>query len=361
MNIWFHLPVNQTFIKREEETCGKIISSRRKNAKKALIPKSVNVCYPAKADIQSLFLVSIKMSGLSCWYHFQELRIDAWPIDESQKRKMALLELATCEISLEIDRLRFEILKNTSEDQLPKPYLHCALEDLTPDSDFLLNLVHFSGRGCDFFYNDTAFYILPSVPSINSMYWCLQHLRSIQFDGEIKIRLDPLIYMPIDEFLGSRSYAMFVYGVPLDWNEIEDIQDDRHCQWMPDPGTISSSKVKFTDLVWSPRHDGIHFVCEEVPQIKTHKSRGGRYLHSIYNPKKKVFYHTDGAIRIYDDNDITLRHESHVRNAGKIGKRIKIFKIDGELERNKWCDIVSSFFVWNEDVKTYFGGKKQSV
>ena len=148
---------------------------------------------------------------------------------------------------------------------------------------------------------------------------------------------------------------------PLDWNEIEDIQDDRHCQWMPDPGTISSSKVKFTDLVWSPRHDGIHFVCEEVPQIKTHKSRGGRYLHSIYNPKKKVFYHTDGAIRIYDDNDITLRHESHVRNAGKIGKRIKIFKIDGELERNKWCDIVSSFFVWNEDVKTYFGGKKQSV
>ena len=62
----------------------------------------------------------------------------------------------------------------------------------------------------------------------------------------------------------------------------------------------------------------------------------------------------DGAIRIYSFEEIEVRNTCHVKDIGKIGKRIKIFQIDNELELEDWSNIASSFYVWNEDVQKYF-------
>ena len=82
-------------------------------------------------------------------------------------------------------------------------------------------------------------------------------------------------------------------------------------RWRPDPGW--QEDVEFTDLVWSPGKDGVHFTCEEVPKLATCTVRGSRYFHGIYIPGKHSFTHCDGAIRVYSAQELVDRHQAHVR------------------------------------------------
>jgi hypothetical protein len=49
-----------------------------------------------------------------------------------------------------------------------------------------------------------------------------------------------------------------------------------------------------------------------------------------------------------------MRHTKHVRNAGKMGLRKKVFKIDTPIAREAFSLIAQAFFVWNYDLTTYF-------
>jgi hypothetical protein len=44
----------------------------------------------------------------------------------------------------------------------------------------------------------------------------------------------------------------------------------------------------------------------------------------------------------------------HLRNAGKAGLRRKIFRIDQPLDREAFSLITQAFFIWNDDIATYF-------
>ena len=46
----------------------------------------------------------------------------------------------------------------------------------------------------------------------------------------------------------------------------------------------------------------------------------------------------------------------HLRKAGKTGVRRKIFRIDEPVGRDGFSLIAQAFFVWNDDLKTYFIG-----
>lgn len=65
--------------------------------------------------------------------------------------------------------------------------------------------------------------------------------------------------------------------------------------------------------------------------------------------------HLDGALRIYDTDQFEERLAAgHLRKAGKAGVRRKIFKIDEPVKRDAFSLIAQEFFVWNDDMKTYF-------
>jgi hypothetical protein len=65
--------------------------------------------------------------------------------------------------------------------------------------------------------------------------------------------------------------------------------------------------------------------------------------------------HCDGAIRIYDFDELEKRKKLQLKDSEtrRMGKRIKIFRIDDILEQSLFSQLVSSFYVWNEDVKNY--------
>jgi hypothetical protein len=121
------------------------------------------------------------------------------------------------------------------------------------------------------------------------------------------------------------GYKMLVYGKQLDWDDIASLKEERHLRFQPD--FLKQEDVEWTDLVWTPCDEGIQFICEEIPKLTACKVRGSRYFHGIYAPSKKSFIHCDGAIRIYDISELEQRLQIHVRKAGKMGNRIKIFRI----------------------------------
>ena len=147
------------------------------------------------------------------------------------------------------------------------------------------------------------------------------------------------------------GYYMWVYGRPLDWNRIAALSEPEHGRWLPDG---KDSRHAYTDFIWDPRPDGVHFVCEEIPSEEYCESHAARYLHAIYEPREARLTHFDGALRVYTKAELHARNQTHVRKAGKVGKRIKMFRLTKPIGHECFGDLATSFLVWNYDVQAYF-------
>lgn len=108
----------------------------------------------------------------------------------------------------------------------------------------------------------------------------------------------------------------------LNWNRIKFLTQEEPRRAGADVWT--EKEVLYTDLVWSPRGDEVHFLCEELPKRDFISVRGSGYFHAIYKPHEEVFIHIDGALRFYSDDEWDIRKNAHVKDVGKLGKRVKI-------------------------------------
>ena len=251
-----------------------------------------------------------------------------------------------------IAKKRLLLLNTNKQSQQIKPYDHHDLNGIELDSNNLVKLSEFDTSLRYLKRGSTVFEILPSIAnSTNSMYWALRKLFQLANQGEIRIRLDPLMLQQASTYR-SMQYKMWVYGKELDWQDIGNLKEDRHMRWQPNYGV--QGDAEFTDLVWSPRGNEIHFICEELPKKELISIRGSRYFHSIYIPDKPRFIHCDGATRIYSTQEIEERYTTHVRNIGKIGKRVKIFQTDFDIPTIDWVSLISAFYIWNMDIERYF-------
>jgi hypothetical protein len=65
--------------------------------------------------------------------------------------------------------------------------------------------------------------------------------------------------------------------------------------------------------------------------------------------------HLDGAIRIYSEIERNQRKSVHVHRTGKVGTRIKVFRIDEPIRPEAISSLGGNYFVWNYDVSHFFG------
>jgi hypothetical protein len=254
----------------------------------------------------------------------------------------------------EVLRRRNEILTRVNQTEPPPPYQHPALNGITINENYLVRLTDFDTSRRFLSRNGWAFHVVPTLPSLNSSYWFMNELYEPSLAELARIRLDPFMIQSAQGY-APMEYKMRVYGVALDWTQIAALREPLHLQFMQDPQSLGRSDIALTDVVWSQREDGVHFICEELPTVEARESRSSRYFHSIYDPHDECFVHADGALRFYRVDELAKRNLTHVRNAGKAGTRVKVFQLDGAINRDAWCSVVSSFFVWNEDVMGYFG------
>jgi len=68
---------------------------------------------------------------------------------------------------------------------------------------------------------------------------------------------------------------------------------------------------------------------------------------------RKQLQHFDGAVKIYP-HEYTKRFESQLPNEYKAPIKIKLFRIDNDINITKWVDLISHFFKGNEMILEYF-------
>lgn len=233
------------------------------------------------------------------------------------------------------------------------PYDHPALAELLPDDDLLVMLNAFDLRLGYLQRGGFVFSLPPPLPQLNSHYWSMQALLRLPERASVRIRLDPLLVSPADSYR-TPFYRMLVFGRELDWDRIAQLKTEESARWMPDE--LTTADCEFTDLTWRRRDDAIHFECEEIP--KSPDQRPSRYFHAIYDPQSECFIHADAAVRYYGAEELGIRRTRHLKDLAKVGTRVKLFRIDGVLEREEWATVLASAFVWNNDLHRYvLGGR----
>ena len=267
----------------------------------------------------------------------------------SDIERQARIWIAQGRLGDEIARQRLEVLRADTTKRRPNPYQIEALRDVDVDADHLVTLSEFDFDGYRLLRNGYAFLILATTPSPNSTYWLLRAISDEGLSESTRVRLDPFLFGPSESFR-PMAYKMWMYGCPLDWERIASLRQTEHGRWQ-EP---SEAQTRFTDFSWSPRDGEVHFACEEIPALESVQTEASRYFHAVYLPRSEKIEHLDGAIRLYTRAEIDNRHKTHVRHAGKVGIREKIFRTQGAIPRDSFSLIAQTFFVWNEDVETYF-------
>lgn len=272
-------------------------------------------------------------------------------LDEDARQAVLVAEL-------NIAVARHRLASMAQMGQRPMPCGLPELCDLQVDGDGLVAMKDFDFNGSVLKRNGRAFLMAPSTESPNASYWFLLQAERHNLLNSLAIRLDPFMHGPADSF-PNMAYFMWLYGRPLDWSRLADLKEPEHGRWMPSPSTLARGSA-FTDFVWAPRGKELHFICEEVPSEDRVETRGGRYLHAVYDLARAEIVHFDGALRIYNPTELAARQREHVRSAGKVGSRVKLFRTDAALSRDCLADLAMTFFVWNNDVAQYFGPNKKT-
>lgn len=233
-----------------------------------------------------------------------------------------------------IPKIRLNALKTN------KPYDLDDLKGLEVDNDGLVDIHDYLN-----YKSENQYMLCSPLRDIDSNYWLWKEICKLKNDEKIyfKIRLDPLAINPV-----GFIYKMTVFGEPLDWDKLSDINDISKVQFFDND--------IFTELYWKKRENKLHFVCEELPKYEEIEYMPSRYFHAIYNINEKTIVHCDGSIKIYDEKDFLNRNSIPLwdENSKNYGKYIKIFRADGEISTDKFTSLITSFFVRNTDISNYF-------
>lgn len=121
---------------------------------------------------------------------------------------------------------------------------------------------------------------------------------------------------------------------------------------------LAGNGLERTEFLWSYRNGLKTFQAEEIHSPK----RGGklelnRYVHSIRAIERRAFVHIDGAVKAYEPTHYPARIKSQMPDEPRSARRVKLFRIDGDIPNEEWAALVSSFFRHNEMVLEYLNSE----
>lgn len=125
------------------------------------------------------------------------------------------------------------------------------------------------------------------------------------------------------------------------------------------------SNLLSTQFYWHMQDGKRTFECEELCDKENISFDGEntllwgcRYVHSMLNPITGLPNHLDGAIRIYNDEQILERIDSKtdISKCGKDSEYVKLWRIDNDFSVELWKELISAFYRENALIGEYFGG-----
>ncbi|MGA1871916.1 MAG: hypothetical protein ACMUJM_25640, partial [bacterium] len=176
-------------------------------------------------------------------------------------------------------------------------------------------------------------------------------------NNSFRIAIDHQRIMPKEFFLRIYEFDTW-YGPPFNSEKLDDPNYIGLTLVKRNPDSLFglTNSLDRTEFYWSYK-DGIKtFEVEEISnsEFKFENFNFNRYVHSERDIEKHVFRHLDGAVKVYVDRSYNERHISNIPQEYKSHKKVKLWRIDGDLKLQHWLDLICFFFKSNEMLIEYF-------
>jgi hypothetical protein len=178
----------------------------------------------------------------------------------------------------------------------------------------------------------------------------------------VRINVDNLRYMEADMWFGARFTK-----------DIACLEDG--IAHLRPPLDVESNIISFCfndvyslDIKWETENGIKSFYAEEFKtiEITIEKNQSSfhpvRYIHAEFDIARNHFRHFDGAVHFYTTEEYNARRDSDLNYNSKNSSHIKaksekLFKFNGSVSVEVWCEYVSHFLTGNPLIIEYFEGK----
>ena len=106
-------------------------------------------------------------------------------------------------------------------------------------------------------------------------------------------------------------------------------------------------RIYKTEFFWNIQDKHKTFECEEITDFDVKNpdfNFGCRYIHSMLNENNDEIIHLDGAIRGYNEEQMAKRLDIDISKQEKGLFYTKLWRIDGDIPKNKWKELICHFF-----------------
>jgi hypothetical protein len=121
--------------------------------------------------------------------------------------------------------------------------------------------------------------------------------------------------------------------------------------------------ISRTELGWYEQDGKRVFECEELRDSESLGVGSGkfgcRYVHSIVDPASGIATHLDGAVRMYDQDEMIKRLATDIKSAGRNTEYKKLWRLDGNIPVTIWKEMVAHYYRDNRLVGEYLGADEE--
>jgi hypothetical protein len=176
--------------------------------------------------------------------------------------------------------------------------------------------------------------------------------------NRFRIAIDHRRLMPREHYLQIGEYDAW-FGPPFDPKELDDpnaIGLTVMTRSRPSEFDLYGDRIDRTEFYWSFR-DGIKTLeVEELSSADVCHDDAyylNRYVHSQRDTARHVLQHFDGAVKVYLKDRYQERLANQMPKDPRSYQRIKLFRIDGDIEVAEWIELICLFYKLNEMVVEY--------
>lgn len=281
--------------------------------------------------------------------------------EEEQRRRIAVYYVAS-----EVQRSHFPLQRVVNEDINSSEVLKVYPELRGRfDKDGLLHI------NCDFKLHDYGVeykdHILQYHQLLRDRYMSYSNLgflgRLISYyqqtskANQFRLAIDHHRQIKPKEFYGQIAEFDTWYGLSFDPEKLDEPTSVGLTVVKRNKDSLfeQANSLDRTEFFWSYR-DGIKtFEIEEISddgQCFEHYYFN-KYVHSERDIKRKITRHIDGAVKVYLQDSYSKHKNLHLPNK-QSHKKIKLWRIDGDIDTEKWIELISFFYKGNEMIIEYF-------
>lgn len=197
-----------------------------------------------------------------------------------------------------------------------------------------------------------------SNPNFDFLGRFIRYYHQTKGSNGFRIAIDHRRIMPKEYYMHIGEHDAW-FGPPFDRGKLDDpnavgltvVQRLR-----PSLFDLFGTKLDRTEFYWSHK-DGVKtFEAEELSSESEcfDSYYLNRYVHSERDVNLRVLRHFDGAVKVYLKDDYSQRMATQLPKELKSHKKVKLFRIDGDVEIDEWIELTCLFFKSNEMLIEYF-------